>query len=183
MKSGRKEMIKTEILKELEGRLQVEDEELRELIDRAVLDAGEKEFLPLKEKVRLKKELFDSFRRLDILQELVEETSITEIMVNGCENIFVEQNGRILQLEKRFESREQLEDLIQQSIRLVGKPAALMTKDDKLRAVRFLNDSGALLITKSGARICEVFDFSKYTLYNYLEEIKKQEEAEEKSEG
>ena len=76
-----------------------------------------------------------------------------------------------------------LEDLIQQSIRLVGKPAALMTKDDKLRAVRFLNDSGALLITKSGTRICEVFDFSKYTLYNYLEEIKKQEEAEEKSEG
>ena len=125
MKSGRKEMIKTEILKELEGRLQVEDEELRELIDRAVLDAGEKEFLPLKEKVRLKKELFDSFRRLDILQELVEETSITEIMVNGCENIFVEQNGRILQLEKRFESREQLEDLIQQIVSRVNRTVNL----------------------------------------------------------
>jgi predicted transcriptional regulator YheO len=68
-----------------------------------------------------------------------------------------------------------LEELISESIRLIGKPVALMTKEDKLRAVRFLHDSGALLITKSGQRICDTFHFSKYTLYNYLEEIKTEE--------
>lgn len=125
MKSGKKEEIKAEILRELEGRMQVEDEELRELIDRAVLEAGEEDFLPLQEKVRLKKALFDSFRRLDILQELVEDDSITEVMVNGCENIFIEQNGRIRQLEKRFESREQLEDLIQQIVSRVNRTVNL----------------------------------------------------------
>lgn len=67
---------------------------------------------------------------------------------------------------------ELLEELIRQSIELVGKPVSLMTKDDKIKALRYLNDTGALLITKSGPRICEVFGFSKYTLYNYLEEIK-----------
>lgn len=122
---GKKEALKAEILRALEGRLQVEDEELRELIDKAVLEAGERGFLPLAEKVRLKKELFDSFRRLDILQELVEDSSITEIMVNGCEAVFVEQNGGIRQLEKHFESREQLEDLIQQIVSRVNRTVNL----------------------------------------------------------
>lgn len=72
-----------------------------------------------------------------------------------------------------------LEDLIQQSIRLIGKPTALMTREDKLKAVRYLNDTGALLITKSGQRICEVFGFSKYTLYNYLDEIKQARKEED----
>lgn len=68
-----------------------------------------------------------------------------------------------------------LEELIMQSIRLVGKPVSMMTKEDKLQAIRYLDDSGALLITKSGQRICEVFGFSKYTLYNYLEEIRQKD--------
>ena len=62
-----------------------------------------------------------------------------------------------------------LDDMIEQSDRLVGKPAALMTKEDKVRAIRFLNDHGALLITKSGDKIANHFGISKYTLYSYLD--------------
>lgn len=65
-----------------------------------------------------------------------------------------------------------LDTLIEQSIRMIGKPAALMGKDEKVRAIRFLNDSGAFLITKSGPRVCQVFNISKYTLYSYLDEAK-----------
>ncbi|MCD7945394.1 MAG: helix-turn-helix transcriptional regulator [Clostridiales bacterium] len=65
---------------------------------------------------------------------------------------------------------ELLDSLIQQSVALVGKPVPLMTKDDKVKAIRFLNDSGALLITKSGAKISQFFGISKYTLYSYIEE-------------
>ena len=77
--------------------------------------------LRLQERLLLQKELFDSFRRLDILQELVDDPEITEIMVNGPEEIFIESKGRIRRWEKRFESKEQLLDLIQQIVSSVNR--------------------------------------------------------------
>ena len=65
-----------------------------------------------------------------------------------------------------------LEDLIRQADELVGKPAALMTKDDKVKAIRYLSKSGALMITKSGDKIAKHFGISKYTLYSYLDNSK-----------
>lgn len=65
-----------------------------------------------------------------------------------------------------------LEELIEQSVKLVGKPVALMNKEEKVRAIGFLNDSGAFLITKSGQRVCNSFGISKYTLYSYIDEAK-----------
>jgi len=65
-----------------------------------------------------------------------------------------------------------LDELIEQSVKVVGKPVQLMTKDDKVKAVRFLNDTGAFLITKSGDRVCKFFGISKYTLYSYIDEAK-----------
>lgn len=62
-----------------------------------------------------------------------------------------------------------LDDLIEQSVDLVGKPAALMTKEEKVAAVQFLNDAGAFLITKSGDKISKYFGISKYTLYSYID--------------
>lgn len=62
-----------------------------------------------------------------------------------------------------------LDDLIRQADELIGKPPALMTKDDKVRAIRYLNHSGALMITKSGDKIARHFGISKYTLYSYLD--------------
>ena len=62
-----------------------------------------------------------------------------------------------------------LDDLIRQSVELVGKPVAMMTKEDKVKAIRFLNKNGALLITKSGDKIAKYFGISKYTLYSYLD--------------
>ena len=62
-----------------------------------------------------------------------------------------------------------LEDLIQQSVALVGKPVALMNKDDKVKAIRFLNQNGAFLVTKSGDKIAKYFGISKYTLYSYID--------------
>ncbi|MFR9190310.1 MAG: transcriptional regulator [Anaerotruncus massiliensis (ex Togo et al. 2019)] len=64
---------------------------------------------------------------------------------------------------------ELLDELISQSVRLVGKPVALMTKDDKVKAIQFLNDTGAFLITKSGDKVSKYFGISKYTLYSYID--------------
>ena len=65
-----------------------------------------------------------------------------------------------------------LDELIDQSVALVGKPVAMMTKEDKVKAVQFLNDTGAFLITKSGDKVCKFFGISKYTLYSYIDEAK-----------
>ncbi len=62
-----------------------------------------------------------------------------------------------------------LEDLIEQSVALIGKPAAIMTKEEKVTAIQFLNDAGAFLITKSGDKISNYFGISKYTLYSYID--------------
>lgn len=67
-----------------------------------------------------------------------------------------------------------LDELIQESVKLVGKPVELMNKDDKVRAIGFLNDAGAFLITKSGQKVCSFFGISKYTMYSYMDEAKQQ---------
>lgn len=116
-----KKKLRERILEEMTYQRQMEDEELSELIDREIFLSAEQQTLSLKEKMQLHKELFDSFRRLDILQELVDDPEITEIMVNGPEAVFVEKHGRIEPWEKRFESREQLLDLIQQIVSGVNR--------------------------------------------------------------
>ena len=73
-----------------------------------------------------------------------------------------------------------LDDLIEQSVQLVGTPVALMTKEEKVRAIRYLNDTGAFLITKSGPKVCKYFGISKYTLYNYLDEARAAGEKDER---
>ena len=65
---------------------------------------------------------------------------------------------------------DMLENLIKESLIMIGKPVSKMTKDDKMRAIRYLDDKGALLIKRSSERIAEFFGISKYTLYNYLKE-------------
>jgi len=65
-----------------------------------------------------------------------------------------------------------LDELIQQSVALEGKPAAVMNKEDKVKAIQFLSQNGAFLITKSGGKVCKYFGISKYTLYSYIEEAK-----------
>lgn len=65
-----------------------------------------------------------------------------------------------------------LDELIEQSVKLVGKPVPLMNKEDKVKAIQFLNDTGSFLITKSGDKVCKFFGISKYTLYSYIDEAK-----------
>ena len=73
-----------------------------------------------------------------------------------------------------------LEDLIEQSVALVGKPVALMNKEDKVRAIQFLSQHGAFLITKSGDKVAKHFGISKYTLYSYID-LKQEEKRHEQN--
>lgn len=109
------------LMAELESRKAVDDEELWELIDHTILEFGQEEYIPLKEKMDLRVRLFDGFRRLGILQELVDDRKVTEIMVNGQNRIFIEREGRMFLWDKSFDSQEQLEDMIQQIVSRVNR--------------------------------------------------------------
>lgn len=71
--------------------------------------------------------------------------------------------------EKIVNINDLLDDLIAQSVALVGKPVALMNKEDKVKAIQFLNQNGAFLVTKSGDKVAKHFGISKYTLYSYID--------------
>uniref|UniRef100_UPI004056BCF8 CpaF family protein n=1 Tax=Acetatifactor sp. TaxID=1872090 RepID=UPI004056BCF8 len=92
------------------------DEEVETAIDDVLLEREELVIYPVEMRRRLRKELFDSLRRLDILQMFVEDSSVTEIMINGLEHIFIEQAGRLRELDIAFESMEKLQDVIQQIV-------------------------------------------------------------------
>lgn len=92
------------------------DEEVADTIDEVLLEQETLSFCPVEMRRRLKKELFDSLRRLDILQVFVEDSSVTEIMINGKDHIFIEQGGKLKELDIGFESMEKLQDVIQQMV-------------------------------------------------------------------
>ena len=118
------------ILARLDMTRDMEDEELTELIYEVLQEVSQEEYLPLDQKTMLGKELFNAFRKLDLLQEFLEDDDITEIMINGTQNIFIEKAGRISQSDKRFLSADKLEDVIQQIVagsnRLVNEASPIV---------------------------------------------------------
>ncbi len=89
------------------------DEEIIEIIDEMLIKEGRSGNIPLPEREELRRSLFYSVRKLDILQDLVDDPKITEIMINGPDSIFIERAGRLSRYPSHFESREKLEDVIQ----------------------------------------------------------------------
>lgn len=124
------EQLHARILDELDLSKEVKDEELTRIIYRVLREAESREYLPLNVKTALGRELFNAFRKLDLLEEFLEDDEITEVMINGTQNIFYEKKGRIFQSDKRFLSKEKLEDVIQQIVaganRLVNEASPIV---------------------------------------------------------
>lgn len=110
------EELQEKILREMDLSKEVADEELMEVIRRILEQDGQENYIPLREKAGMGKELYNAFRKLDILQELLEDDEITEIMINGTDHIFIEKKGMLIELQKRFSDRNKLEDVIQQMV-------------------------------------------------------------------
>lgn len=108
--------LQNQLFEQLNSLWKSDDEEILEKIDELLLQEGSNYGLSLNEKVNLRKELFRSIRKLDVLQELLEDTSITEIMVNGWDKIFIEREGHLITWNKTFTSSGKLEDVIQQIV-------------------------------------------------------------------
>ena len=108
--------LRRDLMDRLDLARELSDQEILDEIDQLILSGTPEVCLSLKEKVELRQELFHSVRKLDVLQELIEEETVTEIMVNGPDAIFVERKGKLKKWDKCFTSREKLEDVIQQIV-------------------------------------------------------------------
>lgn len=112
----RTEQLYEQVMLRLDMTKETGERELRDVIRTVIEEEGKREFLPLSEKIKVSRELFNAFRRLDVLQDMIEDEEITEIMVNGTENIFYEKGGKLYQTDRHFFSEERLCDVIQQIV-------------------------------------------------------------------
>lgn len=113
--------IKTLVSSSVDMKKDTSDEEIEELIAKAVFEKSKHLYLTLTEKQILIRDVFNSMRRLGILQPLLEDTNITEIMVNGPEHIFIEKEGKVTRLDLSIQSQELLEDMIQSIVSKVNR--------------------------------------------------------------
>lgn len=111
-----KKELRREVQKKMELVREFSDKEVEEAIDEALLAHKDTMLYTVEARRKLKRELFDSLRRLDVLQIFVDNKTVTEIMINGKDHIFIEQEGRLRELEVGFESAEKLQDIIQQIV-------------------------------------------------------------------
>lgn len=108
--------LKEKLAESIDYSIESTDEEIQELIDEMLIRESKEIPLTITERNKLRRELFYAVRKLDVLQELIDDTSITEIMINGPNSIFIEKDGRLCRSELRFESQEKLHNVIQQIV-------------------------------------------------------------------
>lgn len=118
---GEIEKIKSEVASEIDLSDELTDEELLRIIDNKLRRDVRMLSIPAARRVRLRQSVFNSFRRLDVLQELIDDEAVSEIMVNGAGTIFYEKGGKLTHWDKCFSSREKLEDIIQQIVSKVNR--------------------------------------------------------------
>lgn len=135
--------LRKKLRERLDQTREVEDQEIYRQIDDLILEETRNRYVSLRRKEALRTELFNSIRKLDILQELIDDDSVTEIMVNGTEGIFLERNGRLLCWEKKITSKEKLEDMVQQ---IAGRCNRIVNESVPVADARLLDGSRVSLV-------------------------------------
>ncbi len=113
--------LKSRLINSIDLTRNLSDQDVYEIITKMVIDEYQDKRLSLKEKMRISRELYNSIRGLDILQDILEDEEITEIMINGYDNIFIEKQGKLFRYDGAFSSRERLQDIIQQIVAKANK--------------------------------------------------------------
>ena len=111
---GFRNRVRERVIEGLPPGMELTDEELRGRIEEQIGIVSAQEYFRLDEKRQIRHEVFNSLRRMDVLQDILEDEDVTEIMVNGVNRIFIEKGGRITETGLRFEGQERLEDIAQQ---------------------------------------------------------------------
>lgn len=133
-----KKRLREQVVASFDYSEEITEEDLYHRIDQAIMRAAKESFLTLEKKERLRRDLYASIRGLDILEEILEEEAVTEIMINGSEDIFLEEGGKIHRWSRKFESRQKLEDIIQL---IVAKANRIVNEANPIVDARLSNGS------------------------------------------
>lgn len=132
------EKVRKQVLSDIDVSRDLEDEEIWDIISRVASEEVKQKSISLRDRIELEKRVFDSLKRLDVLQELIDDTEVTEIMVNGPDSIFYEKNGCIQQYDGRFSSEEKMQDIIQQ---IVGRHNRVVNQSSPIVDTRLVDGS------------------------------------------
>lgn len=138
MKEEDKRAIKEKVLSSLDMSDDISDSQVGELIDRCILEYPFKGSVSVADKLGIKHDLFNSLRRLDVLSELLDDEDVTEIMINGAHNIFIEKSGRLYRYHREFESEDRLRSIIQQ---IVGECNRVVNESNPIVDARLVDGS------------------------------------------
>lgn len=130
--------LRNELMERLSREEEARDDDIRDEIDLLILESADARALSPAGRAEVAKELFDSVRRMDILQELIDDKSVTEIMVNGPLNIFIERDGKVVKWDRGFATKEKLEDVIQQ---IVGRVNRVVNEQNPIADARLADGS------------------------------------------
>lgn len=130
--------IRAKILEELEYLGEVSDDKVEEMIAEEISVYGKNYYISINERIRIGKQIYHSLRKLDILQDLIDNPDVTEIMVNGSQSIFIEKSGRLYKINQQFESQEKLKHIIQQ---IVAKCNRVVNESSPIVDARLYNGS------------------------------------------
>ncbi|MCR5544473.1 MAG: CpaF family protein [Eubacterium sp.] len=163
MEEGLRSKLKSAVLTQMDLTGEIRDEDVQGLIDNCIVMEARGSYIPLKEKLQLKNEIFNSIRRFDVLSDFLEDDEITEIMINGPDNIFFEKNGRIERSEKTFEDPDRLMTVIQQ---IVGEANRMVNETNPI-VDAVLSDGSRINVVLKGISV----DGSAVTIRKFPKEM------------
>ena len=153
------QLIRERILSKIDLSFDISDEEIKGLIRTEIIDKSKETPMSLKERKIIENRIFNSLRKLDILEDLLSDESITEIMINGPKDIFIEKDGRIIKSEETFSSEEKLDDIIQN---IVAKNNKVVNESNPIVDTRLADGSRVNIVLRPAAVDHSILSIRKF---------------------
>jgi pilus assembly protein CpaF len=151
--------IRQEVMNALDLSMDVSDEEILTLIKNSIIEKGKSRPISLADRKRIENHVFNSLRKLDVLEDLLNDEEITEIMINGPENIFIEKKGRVVHCSEKFSSEEKLNDIIQN---IVAQSNKIVNESNPIVDTRLSDGSRVNIVLKPAAVDYSILSIRKF---------------------
>ena len=142
------EEIRRQTMDEIDLSYDVSDEEILRIIQEKIIQKSKITPLSLKERQHIENHVFNSLRKLDVLEDLLTDEEITEIMINGPDNIFIEKKGKVIHSKEKFSSEEKLNDIIQN---IVANSNKIVNESNPIVDTRLSDGSRVNIVLKPAA--------------------------------
>ena len=151
--------IRQEVMNSIDLSIDVSDKEILTLIKNSIIEKGKSIPISLADRKRIENHVFNSLRKLDVLEDLLNDEEITEIMINGPDNIFIEKKGQVIHWEEKFSSEEKLNDIIQS---IVANSNKIVNESNPIVDTRLADGSRVNIVLKPAAVDYSILSIRKF---------------------